>query len=123
LFVAFNKVCTAQYFVWYLALLPLALGQLKPTVSKTWLLALGVLWLSTEGLWLFFAYELEFEGKNTFIELFGASTLFFAAHIAIACTFIANYDWHVSAVNDDHRKGAAPKMKMGNKAKESKKCK
>ncbi|KAF4668103.1 hypothetical protein FOL47_003167 [Perkinsus chesapeaki] len=97
LFVAYNKVCTAQYFVWYLALLPLALGQLKPTVNKTWLLILGVMWLATEGLWLFFAYQLEFEGKNTFMELFGASALFFMSQLAIVCTFIANFDWRAAA--------------------------
>ncbi|KAF4751904.1 hypothetical protein FOZ62_002745, partial [Perkinsus olseni] len=39
-----------------------------------------------------------------FIELFGASSLFFAAHIAIVCTFIANFDWHKQPAPKGDRK-------------------
>ncbi|KAL8809920.1 MAG: hypothetical protein Q9200_002998 [Gallowayella weberi] len=80
-FVAFNKVCTSQYFLWYLILLPLYL----PTSSFLSSPRLGILaltlWISTQALWLHQAYRLEFLGLSTFIPgLFISGLLFFAVN-------------------------------------------
>ena len=58
-FVAFNKVSTAQYFVWYMGILPVVI----PHLMHGWGLAqwgcVGV-WIATQLLWLSQAYRLEF---------------------------------------------------------------
>lgn len=59
-FVAFNKVSTAQYFVWYLGLLP----ALLPELVRGWSAAqtgAAVAWVVTQLLWLASAYQLEFQ--------------------------------------------------------------
>lgn len=79
-FVVFNKVCTVQYFIWFFSLLPLALPYLKP--SSTWHLALlSLLWFGSQGLWLYFAYRLEFLGENKFLEIWLASLLYFLINV------------------------------------------
>lgn len=82
LFVAFNKVCTSQYFVWYLCLIPIVLPRLRVNYVKS--LTLFILWMFGQGLWLYFAFELEFNGRNTFKELCIAGLLF----LAINCTVL-----------------------------------
>ncbi|KAF6763833.1 GPI mannosyltransferase 1 [Ephemerocybe angulata] len=66
-FVVFNKVCTSQYFLWYLLLLPLLL----PELSMSWRRAFSciVVWAATQGLWLSEAYKLEFLGENVYFSL------------------------------------------------------
>ncbi|KAL8859703.1 MAG: hypothetical protein Q9178_003818 [Gyalolechia marmorata] len=81
-FVAFNKVCTSQYFLWYLILLPFYL----PTSSFLSRPHLGILaltlWISTQALWLHQAYNLEFLGLSTFVPgLFVGGILFFGVNI------------------------------------------
>ena len=65
-FVTFNKVCTSQYFLWYMSLIPFYLPNssflAKPTFG---LIALG-LWVGAQGLWLQQGYLLEFLGLSTF---------------------------------------------------------
>lgn len=87
-FVAFNRVCTAQvsaracwrqrracqpdarlaqYFLWYLALLPLAMPFLA--ISKRRALSMLALWLAAEMHWLGWAYQLEMLGRPVFLQV------------------------------------------------------
>jgi phosphatidylinositol glycan class M len=100
-FVTFNKVCTVQYFIWYWSLLPLCLPQLRLGLLRA--LIYFVAWFGAQVnsflqslappmivadvvaqlLWLNFAYQLEFLGENTFLEVWFAGLLFFAVNIYI----------------------------------------
>ena len=85
-FVIFNKVCTAQYFTWYITLLPLVLPKANISLKKG--LFLVATWVGTELHWLFWGYKLEFLGENVFIHLWFASVLFFFANVWILCEFL-----------------------------------
>lgn len=80
-FVTFNKVVTSQYFMWYLVFLPLYLPRSK-FLSRTGLVAL-ILWIASQALWLYFAYGFEILGRNTFLEMWMATILFFSVNIFI----------------------------------------
>jgi phosphatidylinositol glycan class M len=86
-FVMFNKVCTSQYFMWYLCFLPLVLVSTR--IRFKWL-GLGLLsaWIITQAIWLSFAYRLEFLGENTFFALWIAGLGFFMANVWILVSFI-----------------------------------
>ncbi|EMR10184.1 hypothetical protein PNEG_01458 [Pneumocystis murina B123] len=79
-FVAFNKVCTSQYFMWYLILLPFFLPLLNVSTG----LLMVFFWGFGQALWLFFAYCLEFLGINVFFPyLWLSGLLFFVINIWI----------------------------------------
>lgn len=59
-FVAFNKVSTAQYFVWYFGLLPLVWPNMRWDRWRV-LAGAGAFWLLTQVNWLLWAYLLEFQ--------------------------------------------------------------
>ena len=88
LFVTLNKVITAQYFTWYLCLLPLC--------SNTFLLTKRVQF-SILGLvisiliWLGNAYCLEMQGMSVHRLVWFASMLFFAANINLLCALLQSY--------------------------------
>ncbi|CCK72989.1 glycosylphosphatidylinositol-alpha 1,4 mannosyltransferase I KNAG_0M01360 [Huiozyma naganishii CBS 8797] len=82
-FVAFNKVCTSQYFIWYLTLLPFYLAD---TRLRWWAQGCPMLlaWAGTQAIWLYEAYQLEFLGSNVFYPgLFAAAAAFFLANVYI----------------------------------------
>eukprot|EP00811_Abedinium_folium_P013165 NODE_22233_length_716_cov_7.480475.p1 GENE.NODE_22233_length_716_cov_7.480475~~NODE_22233_length_716_cov_7.480475.p1 ORF type:complete len:211 (+),score=51.44 NODE_22233_length_716_cov_7.480475:35-634(+) len=80
-FVALNRVITAQYFVWWLSLLPVALPWLRVDVHLARAL---VLWAAAEVHWLLWAYLLEFRHWHVAPFVWIASGLFLAAEARVA---------------------------------------
>lgn len=89
-FVIFNKVMTSQYFIWFLIFLPhyLSESELLTTQMVKGIFVL-ILWVVSQGSWLFYAYKLEFLGESTFYyELFAASAFFFLTNCWILGIFM-----------------------------------
>ncbi|EPT26226.1 mannosyltransferase (pig-m) protein [Toxoplasma gondii ME49] len=89
IFVALNKVCTAQYFLWWLALLPFAVASTDMRPRTCWqIVRLLAFFEATHFAWLFFGYEIEFLGKPSFFPMFVASLFFALAQFLIVWFFI-----------------------------------
>ncbi|KAJ2736968.1 GPI mannosyltransferase 1 [Coemansia sp. BCRC 34962] len=87
-FVAYNKVCTAQYFMWYMCFLPVIWPHNSQRLVTKGLVLLGV-WFGSQALYLQQAYRLEFLGENTFALLWIAGLVIFAANNWILQQIIA----------------------------------
>lgn len=91
-FVAFNKVITAQYFVWFFCLLPLILPWSKMKLKWEGIFCI-LFWMGAQTHWLFWGYMLEFKGKQVFLQLWAASLLFFAANTYSMITIILRHTY------------------------------
>ncbi|KAJ3547995.1 hypothetical protein NM208_g1230 [Fusarium decemcellulare] len=65
-FVTFNKVCTSQYFLWYMVFLPLYLPNSSLLRNRKLGITALLLWVVSQGAWLQQGYQLEFLGVSTF---------------------------------------------------------
>eukprot|EP01054_Gregarina_sp_Poly1_P000205 Gregarina_sp_Poly_1__204@NODE_1047_length_5252_cov_120_237030_g727_i0_p2_GENE_NODE_1047_length_5252_cov_120_237030_g727_i0NODE_1047_length_5252_cov_120_237030_g727_i0_p2_ORF_typecomplete_len479_score24_57Mannosyl_trans/PF05007_13/1_4e62PIGU/PF06728_13/7_4e28PIGU/PF06728_13/3_9GT87/PF09594_10/1e04GT87/PF09594_10/2_7e17GT87/PF09594_10/4e02PMT_2/PF13231_6/1_5e07PMT_2/PF13231_6/8_9e02PMT_2/PF13231_6/3_9e03PMT_2/PF13231_6/1_4e03_NODE_1047_length_5252_cov_120_237030_g727_i035835019 len=96
-FVIFNSVSTAQYFIWYLALLPLALATSKrvqrgKNLGSLWigLFVLLSIWLAADLHWIYWSHRFEYKGQSdAFLALFLATWVF-----AGACILLINFVLH-----------------------------
>jgi phosphatidylinositol glycan class M len=93
IFVTYNKVVTAQYFVWYILFTPLVIAQEKVDFHyilhmNNYIRFLVISWVISLLSWLYYAYLLEYEGVNTFRYIWLASQGFFWSNIVIICSII-----------------------------------
>lgn len=86
-FVAYNSVCTAQYFMWFLCLVPVALQHIRPGPITMWAPPV-LLWAGSLALWLGLAYLLEFTGRALFVELWVAALIFHVSTVLVIAFFI-----------------------------------
>lgn len=91
-FVTFNKVCTAQYFVWWLAFLPLAMVNNRLAEKRSYFLKLLVSWFAVEVFWNFGAYLVEIRGYNAFTLIQASCFAFFAINIFLIHQFVVNHN-------------------------------
>ncbi|EEU48893.1 glycosyltransferase family 50 [Fusarium vanettenii 77-13-4] len=76
-FVTFNKVCTSQYFLWYMVFLPLYLPNSSFLRNPKLGISALLLWVVSQAAWLQNGYQLEFLGVSTFFPGLWLSSLGF----------------------------------------------
>ena len=108
-FVAFNKVITAQYFTWYLCLLPLCSDRVNWN-SKRMFLSLGLLLVSIIT-WLLSAFTLEMLGWRSHRQVWMASLFFFVANVNLLCSILNGYKRESSRASSQPGKGWGVKTK------------
>ncbi|KAH8116876.1 glycosyltransferase family 50 protein [Phellopilus nigrolimitatus] len=101
-FVTLNKVCTSQYFLWYLTILPLVLPSLSFTRTKA--VSLIGAWVGAQALWLKFAYDLEFLGKDVHYRVWTCSLLFLVVNCWVLWEIVLAYRWESPASNANAKK-------------------
>ena len=91
-FVAFNKVLTAQYFLWYLSLLPLVAINNGLVHKRPWLGAtLYLVQLAAMPVWGIFAFDVEFNGVNAFSQVHTCNYLIFIGNLISIGLVIRNH--------------------------------
>ncbi|KIO20547.1 glycosyltransferase family 50 protein [Tulasnella calospora MUT 4182] len=89
IFVNFNKVCTSQYFMWYMWFLPIVLPRLKMT--KTSAFYTLAIWIAAQAIWLSLAYRLEFLGEQVYLPLWMAGAVFLVANNFVLVKLVQAY--------------------------------
>ncbi|PVG00553.1 hypothetical protein CPB86DRAFT_194739 [Serendipita vermifera] len=98
-FVMLNKVCTSQYFMWYLWFLPLVIPRFRQTpgseqgISTLRAAWMAILWVGSQALWLSYGYKLEFLGEQVFLELWVSGTVMLVVNAWILGTLLDRYRW------------------------------
>jgi GPI mannosyltransferase 1 subunit M len=98
-FVMLNKVCTSQYFMWYLWFLPLVIPRLARVtgsergISTFWATSMAILWVGSQALWLSYGYKLEFLGNQVFLELWASGIVMLLANAWILGMLLSKYRW------------------------------
>lgn len=90
LFVSLNKVCTSQYFCWYLIFVPLVIDNIRISTKEKY--KIGRNWLLAQAVWLFCAYMFEYQGlSNAFLVTGLASFVFLLTNLMIIFKLSKNF--------------------------------
>lgn len=100
LFVSLNKVCTSQYFSWYLTFLPLILDSLNLGTYQAY--SIVAAWLLSQANWLLFAYLYEYQHLDVADHVGNSSVLFLLSNLWILSTVCQHFD--ASPKNRDNLK-------------------
>ena len=117
-FVALNKVVTAQYFTWYLVLLPLCTSEFhkgwncSPNTRRRLQLSVA-LFVASILTWLGCAYCLEMQGMPVHVYVWAASVVFFVASVNLLNAMLASCGGGGDTCDDD--KGGLPTKKAQGK--------
>ncbi len=80
-----------------MSLIPILLPKLRISFKKA--IGLFILWIAGQGIWLYFAYKLEFLGENTFIQLWVSSLIFLMINFYVMNKgFIDCYDYEMKKI-------------------------
>ncbi|CAE6418916.1 unnamed protein product [Rhizoctonia solani] len=90
IFVTFNKVCTSQYFMWYLWFLPLVLPNIRMSAKRGGFVLL--IWIIAQVIWLSAAYRLELLGHSVYIWVWAASIVFLVSNAFVLGELIFAYN-------------------------------
>ncbi|PHJ20981.1 mannosyltransferase (pig-m) protein [Cystoisospora suis] len=102
-FVALNKVCTTQYFLWWLCLLPFAIASTDMTSRRCWeVIGLLAFFQGTNFVWLYFGYAVEFKGKASFFQMFLSAILFTFSQFLLVWFFILHSKKKMSSSSSSH---------------------
>ena len=94
-FVAWNKVYTSQYFLWYLWFVPIV-GVTMRFRSHLQIALVTAVWVGTQALWLYHAFRLEFEGQDSFVALWLSSLALLAGQAWAAGTLVKAWSrWRI----------------------------
>lgn len=94
--VCFNPVVTSQYFIWYLAIFPLCLKNLK-SFKLNQAYSCCSLWIFSQAFWLYSGYLLEFRGWNTFGVIWMMGAIFFAVNCFIMKVLVHNFSMNTDS--------------------------
>ncbi|KAL1962226.1 hypothetical protein VTN77DRAFT_9882 [Rasamsonia byssochlamydoides] len=112
-FVTFNKVCTSQYFLWYLIFLPLYLPSSSFLRRPVLGISAALLWVLAQALWLHQAFRLEFLGISSFFpSLWLASLAFFAVNVWILGIIVGDVGGLSSSGGNDGLKVGSSEEKI-----------
>lgn len=105
----FNKVITAQYFLWYVTLLPMVLVNNKLTNTKKYIgMALTLGFVVFDANWNRASYRFEFAGEHSFKDIQLANYLWFWYTLIALHQVVVNYKLQItqtiSNVKIRHRK-------------------
>ena len=92
----FNKVMTAQYYMWYTAFWPIILINNRFLTERPYLFGGYIFcWGLGQGFWGYFANEFETNGEQTLVMIQAANFLWLAINMTGAMLFLSYQDLHL----------------------------
>ncbi|KZT26388.1 glycosyltransferase family 50 protein [Neolentinus lepideus HHB14362 ss-1] len=90
-FVVFNRVCTSQYFLWYILFLPLLIPRLSWSMTRFTSSLCFATWFGLQGLWLAEAYKLEFLGENVYFGVWSRGIIYLLGSVGVLTVIVLRY--------------------------------